>query len=395
MLLNTGWNWISFSVSSPTTPSPLANANDLMRGISNGIEIKSQSDFSRYDSDNSYWTNGTLNGAGFTNTTMYMVKMSGANTIALPGLPVDVATTAIGLVSGWNWISYLPQVNETVNEAFAGANPRDGDVVKNQATFSVYDTKVGWVGTLEYLRPGQGYMYHTSATTPRTFNYPKTGIMTRSSEGDPVEGEPLTLNRPYASLNSEIAPNYESNLSLVGEVVLRTDNLSETARLIAYVGDERRGIAELRTVGDKRLFFLPVYSNSGNETVSFVLENNGKEIPLREQIPFRANALVGTPSLPVVLTDANINLKVYPNPFLDRMTASFEIEEPGATVRVELVARNGAILYSTASTIVTAGVQLVDIDSGVVGSLQPGTYIIRVTLNNNETFTNVVIKGVY
>jgi hypothetical protein len=324
---------------------------------------------------------------------MYMVKMTGANTIALPGSPVDVENTPVSLYSGWNWIAYAPQVNETVSEAFAGANPQGGDVVKSQTAFSVYDAQVGWVGTLEYLRPGQGYMYSTALA--RDFKYPKTGIMTRSIEGDPVEGEPLTLNRPYPSLNGEIAPNYESNLSLVGEVALRTDNLSESARLIAMVGNERRGIAELRTVGDKKLFFLPVYSNSGTETVYFVLENNGKEILLREQIPFRSNALVGTPSSPVLLTDANINLKVYPNPFVDRMTASFEIEQPNANVRVELISTNGAVLYSTSYTIPAVGPQLVDIDSGVVGKLQPGTYIIRVTLNNNETFTNVVIKGVY
>jgi hypothetical protein len=238
-------------------------------------------------------------------------------------------------------------------------------------------------------------MYNNNTTTKRTFKYPKTGIMTRSIEDDPLEGDPLTLNRPYPSLNSEIAPNYESNLSLIGEVHLKSDNLSETARLIAMDGNERRGIAELRTVGDKRLFFLPVYSNNRAESVTFVLENNGKEIPLREQIPFRANALLGTPSSPVLLTDANINLKVYPNPFIERMTASFEIEQPGANVRVELVARNGAVLYSTAYTIETAGPQLVDIDGKVVGNLNPDTYIIRVTLNNNETFTNVVFKGVY
>ncbi|MDR1595038.1 MAG: T9SS type A sorting domain-containing protein, partial [Prevotellaceae bacterium] len=391
LLFNTGWNWISFSVVSPN----LADANDLMANINNGIEIKGQSVFSRYDADSLFWGNGTLDGLEFNNVEMYKLKTSGAGTISLPGSPVDVENTSITLVDGWNWIAYTPQVNETVSEAFAGANPEEGDVVKSQTAFSVYDNVIGnWVGTLEYLRPGQGYMYNTA--TARNFKYPKTGIMTRSSEGDPIEGEPLTLNRPQPSLNSEIAPNYESNLSLIGEVKLKSDILSETSRLIAYVGGEPRGIAEMKPVNDKRLFFLPVYSNSNsNETVIFVLENNGKEIPLREYITYKPNALLGTVNSPVLLTDANINLKVYPNPFLDRMTASFEIEQPNANVRVELISMDGKVIYSTKYTIAVTGPQLVDIDAATVGSLTPGTYIIRVTLNDNETFTNVIIKGVY
>jgi hypothetical protein len=391
MLVGKGWNWISFSVISPN----LADANTLMYNIDNGIEIKSHSAFSRYDADNSIWMNGALNGSGFNNVEMYKVEMSGSNTVSLPGTPVNVDSTIIHLNSGWNWIAYTPQVNETVSEAFAGANPEDGDLVKSQMAFSVYDAIIGsWVGTLEYLRPGQGYMYNTAVE--RSFKYPKTGIMTRSSEGDLSEGEPVTFNLPQTSLNSEIAPNYENNLSLIGEVKLKSDILSETSRLIAYVGGEARGIAELRLVGDKYLFFLPVYSNSNNsETVTFALENNGKEIPLREYVTYQPNAVLGTVNTPILLTDANINLKVYPNPFINRMTASFEIEQAGSNVRVELISMDGKVFYSTTYTIAVAGSQLVDIDGGIIGSLTPGKYIIRVTLNDNETFTNVVIKGVY
>jgi hypothetical protein len=391
MLLNNGWNWVSFNVDSPS----LADVNELMTDINNGIEIKGQSVFSRYESGSNLWTNGTLNGTGLSNTQMYMLKMSGDNIISLPGSPLNVADAPITLYSGWNWISYIPQVNETVDEAFVGANPSNGDIVKSQTGFSIYDINVGWVGTLDYLRPGLGYMYHTDSQ--RSFNYPKTGVMTRSSFGDPTDGDPLTLNRPYTSLNSDIARLYETNLSLVGEVKLSSDYLSESARLIAIVGGERRGIAEIVKVGDRRLFFLPVYSNSANETVTFVLENNGKEIELRENIQYRANALVGTPSSPVLLTDANIHLKAYPNPFTDRITVSFEIAEHHAntSVKVELVSLTGATIYSTTYAVAVAGPQLLDLDGAAIGKLTEGMYIIRVTLDNGDTFTNTVIKNVY
>jgi hypothetical protein len=391
MLLNSGWNWVSFNVDSPS----LADVNELMTGINNGIELKGQNVVSRYDADNNLWLNGTLNGEGVSNTQMYMLKMSGQNALSLPGTPRDVATTSITLRSGWNRIAYIPQVNETVDEAFVGANPANGDIVKSQTAFSVYDANVGWVGTLDYLRPGLGYMYHTNGS--RSFNYPKTGVMTRSSSGDPTKGEPQTLNRPYTSLNGDISRLYETNLSLVGEVKLSSDYLSESARLIAVVGNERRGIAEIVKIGDRRLFFLPVYSNSSNETVTFVLENNGKEIALRENILYSANSLIGTLSSPVLLTDANIHLKAYPNPFNDRITVSFEIAELNAntSVKIELVSMTGTTIYSTEYSVFAAGPQQLDLDGSATGKLVDGMYIIRVTLDNGETFTNTVIKSVY
>jgi hypothetical protein len=180
-------------------------------------------------------------------------------------------------------------------------------------------------------------------------------------------------------------------------VKLSSDNLSESARLIAVVGGERRGIAEIVKVGDRRLFFLPVYSNSANETVTFVLENNGKEIALREHIPYHANALVGTPASPVLLTDANIHLKAYPNPFNDRITVSFEIAEQqtNTNLKVELVSLTGATIYLTTYTVAASGPQQIDIDDAAIGKLTEDTYIIRVTLDNGETFTNTIIKNAH
>jgi hypothetical protein len=179
-------------------------------------------------------------------------------------------------------------------------------------------------------------------------------------------------------------------------VKLSSDNLSESARLIAVVGGERRGIAEIVKVGDRRLFFLPVYSNNANETVTFVLENNGKEIALREHISYHANALVGTPASPVLLTDATIHLKAYPNPFSDHITISFEIAEQqtNTNVKVELVSVAGATLYSTIYTATASGLQQLDLDGAAIGKLTEDVYIIRVTLDNGETFTNTVIKNV-
>jgi hypothetical protein len=259
----------------------------------------------------------------------------------------------------------------------------------------MYSPQSGWAGTLEYLRPGIGYMYKTTAA--RDFKYPKTGILTRSFGDETVAAayEPFTSEFP-ASVNAGIAPNYESNLSLIGTVRITSDNLSPSARLIAKVGNECRGISEIVRVGDKQLFFLPVFSNgAGNETVTFVLENNGREIPLRETVGYKRDAILGTLDAPVQLTELDIHLKAYPNPFIDNINVSFDIEDPSAEIRIELISMQGAVIYSTVHRIIAAGHQEVNISGGAIGSLIEGTYVIRVILNNSEQFTNIVIKNQY
>ena len=177
---------------------------------------------------------------------------------------------------------------------------------------------------------------------------------------------------------------------------ITSDNLSPSARLLAKSGNECRGIAELVRVGDKELFFLPVYSNgAGNETVTFVLENNGREIPLRETIGYKRDAVLGTLDAPVQLTELDIHLKAYPNPFIDRINVSFEIDDPRADVRVELISMQGAVIYSTVHRIDASGHQELSISGGAIDGLTEGTYVIRVILNNSDQFTNVVIKRRY
>jgi hypothetical protein len=78
------------------------------------------------------------------------------------------------------------------------------------------------------------------------------------------------------------------------------------------------------------------------------------------------------------------------------MTASFEIEQSASSkIRVELISMGGTIIYSTTYTIVSGGPQLVSIDDSAVGKLVEGMYIVRVTLDNGDTFTNTVIKNQY
>jgi hypothetical protein len=411
LYLEAGWNWVSFNVASAS----LQSTNLLMQGITNGDEVKSQLTFSRYDTNTGKWGNETMSGNRFKTTEMYMVRMNGNNTLSLTGPAANPATTPIELVNGWNWIGFIPQVNMTLGEAFAGANPQPGDIVKNMTSFAVYDNVAGWIGSLEYMRPGLGYMY--KAGQNRTFHYPQNSTLstpyTAGSDNQHFAPRyesnlPLFTLRNESSLppenahiapryesnlppeNAHIAPRYESNLSLIAEVVT-SEPLSPSARLLAKSGNEYRGISGIQHVGGKQLFFIPLYSNRDYEKISFVLENDGLEIALKENITFRSNDVVGSIHYPFILSDAGSLFNVYPNPFNKELNIAFAVEKP-ASVQIELIDLTGRLLFSRKLQADAPGNYFYQFDSKTLSSLESGFYIVRITQPDKEPVTYKVIK---
>lgn len=52
---------------------------------------------------------------------------------------------------------------------------RNGDIIKSQDEFAVYDSETGWQGNLHYMKPAQGYMLKHNADKEGdvvTFVYP-------------------------------------------------------------------------------------------------------------------------------------------------------------------------------------------------------------------------------
>src|SRR3546814_19062153 len=98
-----------------------------------------------------------------------MLPSTTAQQLSIAGIPPDIATTPIPVEGGqWNYISYLPPTNMTVQEALAGYEASDEDVIKSQTGFAMYDSQTGWVGNLSYLEPGKGYMLFRKAGSDRS-----------------------------------------------------------------------------------------------------------------------------------------------------------------------------------------------------------------------------------
>jgi hypothetical protein len=54
---------------------------------------------------------------------MYIYRADQSDTLRMLGTPLDPALTPIPLVSGWNWIGYVPNYSLPIDDALARYRP--------------------------------------------------------------------------------------------------------------------------------------------------------------------------------------------------------------------------------------------------------------------------------
>ena len=99
---------------------------------------------------------------------MYKVMTSTVCDVPLMGHIASPSDYPITINGGWNWIGYPSNQSASLNEAMAGFEAEDDDIIKSRN--NGYATYFGgtWVGTLNSLVPGSGYMYQSHSGTAKT-----------------------------------------------------------------------------------------------------------------------------------------------------------------------------------------------------------------------------------
>ena len=103
---------------------------------------------------------------------MYNIKIGADCEITLHGLPIDPAEHPATIVNGANWIAFPLSESMTVVEAFSNFNAMTNDIVKSQGDGQTRKTATSWMGQLQTLVPGKGYIYNSKATTDKTLVFP-------------------------------------------------------------------------------------------------------------------------------------------------------------------------------------------------------------------------------
>jgi uncharacterized repeat protein (TIGR02543 family) len=165
--LSAGWNWFS-SYIEVENPVAMLQAIETSLG-ENGVEIRNSHTNTEYDSEWGWW--GDLDEEGIVNEQMYKILVSSPCTITLEGTPANPAEHPITINPGWNWIGFPSETQISLEVAFDGF-AQEGDRIRNSGTQIEYDPDWGWFGDFETLEAGQGYMYYSASSTPRTLVFP-------------------------------------------------------------------------------------------------------------------------------------------------------------------------------------------------------------------------------
>ncbi len=344
--LKEGWNWISFNVASELLSDPEGLFKKLNFEGDELVKDETTATFSAYDPVAKDWVGDPVK---LDNQHMFLLQSPVNQKLSVSGVAIhDKDSLTLDIAKGWNYISYLPTVNLPIVEALNGYEAKDGDIIKSQNAFSMYGSVTGWLGSLNYLEPGKGYML--SSAVAGKLVYPDM------SAGGGLRSDSQTRS---ASMTEEpVYPDnrYEANMSVVATIA---ENLPVHTgdKLLAYSKGELRGAATLTENPENGtpLYFITV-GGTGNETVSFALERNGEIIAQTSPVfDYRAHNVQGSIEQPVILDFMNdLQISVYPNPF-ERELNFVMNTAPGDKVEIYLYTLAGQMMYRHAETCVAGG----------------------------------------
>lgn len=383
--LNDGWTWTSFNVSNES----MAQMSDVLQynQWATGDEVKREDGGVATYGTETGWQ-GSLN--SFDNTGMFLIRSSYPQTLSVIGEPVDVASHVLTInsvnskgVAIWNYIPYLSQVNLPLNEALAGYEALEGDVIKSQSGFAMYNGNLGWIGSLTYMQPGYGYMLQRKGTTSATLQYPSS-----KTQGNKVAPATRSAGSGTAMLDMGYAnTNYSRTMSMVATV--DGVQVEEGDVLKVYVDGELRGESPLICKGesDEPLFFLSI-AGEQKENVDMAVERNGEVIAAATSAAtFQADKIEGSYSNPRVISFIEDNMMVYPSPFVNELYIKKQVDEK-ADVKVTITDMKGAVvaLFENCNK-----QGKVDIHWTGAASCAPGVYIVNI-VENGENHVYKVIK---
>ena len=318
--LNQNWNWISFNLVIPdNTPTGTTLQNGTW-AVDDLIKNDAGKGFMNYTSNGSW--SGTLK--SLDNLSLYKMKVANAQTLPVSGTPVNVKTLAIPLKGAqWNYISYLPPFNSSLKESLAGYQASDEDVIKSQTGFAMYSAQNGWIGSLNYLEPGKGYMLFRKRSTDTAFYYP---TITGSLVGGRLTGRTEMPNAQQLPVAGNFS--HANNMTIIAVVAPGFD-FKNGDSIIAYVNGEVRGKAKpiLNPETKQHSYFFNV-GGEAEQTLVFMLERDGNIIGQSSTfLRYVSNTIVGTLTRPLELKfEKNADVvTVSPNPFNQAITIRVDV----------------------------------------------------------------------
>ena len=390
--LQSGWNWLSFHLSTVDTQ----NLDLLLSSIQvqDGDQIKTLGTNTVATYSDLFGWIGNLKTTGVQLSKGYKLKLHSSDTLVSLGDVVDPTQYNVDLVEGWNWIGFISIRPMNINVALGNLEATTGDLIKGRSQFSVYDEQLGWIGSLNTLKPGQSYMYSSEANA--TFTFPYAGAFKQ---------EQYTFKEVHDSRWSVDYTSAPNNMSVVAELEACLENLDFTGWYVGFFDGTGtcRSLSHIQTIQGKHMVFVTATGNDELMLKPKLLSSyTGRELSLDGQLQYKENAHLGNFESPVrmvmnskdckLLTpkddkNADVNLvtmhqedafltQVYPSVFNHEIFVNYNSANQ-ETIHIDLVNSLGQVVYQLEEH-VEEGNNTLAITQKLT-SLPEGTYLLRLT----------------
>ncbi len=284
--LQQGWNWLSWNLLPATsTPNALFTAE---QGFRDGDIVKSAADrrFAQFllNDTESRWS-GTL--TTLDHRRMYNVRASQAFTLNIEGKALTDAQRTVTLNRGWNSLAFLYSEPQNVRDALADYydHATVGDLIKSKTQFAVFTENKRWEGSLNTMRPGQGYLLYRQAQGAVTVRF--INPSPNSAQHSTLSTQPSTLSAPEFS-----NPNATANMTIIatlasvsagglsGEAGLSSVSASGLSSIFVYAAGELVGVASPISVSEPLNTQHSTLNSSGNALYFLTIQSDQIGAPL-------------------------------------------------------------------------------------------------------------------
>ena len=304
--LQEGWNWVSFNVKS----NQLSDVNSLLGSMrwSNGdilTELGSELTMTYEEAEKQWIATSSTDTVTISPQRSYAIKVKKDCTLPIGGTAIkEQDDRTINLSKGWNAIGYTPMTNLSVETALSDYydHAEPGDVIKSHTEFA-YFTKAGntgrWRGSLQYMKPGEGYMMLRKGSDDVSFTYPYY--------------DPSSNFREDWSTSARRSPAAKKSRStMTVSAVVEGFEVEDGDVLVAYADGEVVGKSltpDPSPNGEGSIYYLSIGSTEApSGTVEgaplwFAIERDGEIVAATGEVMiYKANAVIGSPDEPTAIS---------------------------------------------------------------------------------------------
>jgi hypothetical protein len=377
------WNWVSFNLEPVSYwVDDLFNVLELTPDI---YQVKSQTDFAQYDP--------VLNWIGGLNTLAfeegYKISMINAyNGYTFSGEKINPLTHPIEIQQFYNWISYLPYTNLTLDEALESIGVVDSTSIKTQTQSAVYYG--GWIGDLQVMEPGKSYiLFWPEEITDQLF-------LTYPPAAEPRDE--IQVAQPSNLANWELVSGTDTNMILIGEILLNGKPICDDDNYSVGVFDKTGNCHSIGLLQNNFWYFTILGDEL--EELSFKLFENSTKSTLSsfESVSYQPNGIIGTPrdlyqvNFKKENNTPNSSEKFrvaqnHPNPFNPETLISYNLPQEGK-VLLQIFNVKGQLVTTLIDESQTAGNHNVVWDAG---DLSSGIYFYKLSWSGHEEMRKCIL----